>query len=174
MNDKPTFYSVTTQLCECGYLQRAADEPGNPIEFIKEMNEFVFTYGDYPGGKANLAIYHCPWCGGVAPQSKRDQLFVTVSREEKDRLAEVLRPIKTIEDAITKFGNPDFEGSFSTTYQESESMPPTTVCGRRITYYDLSEVADVCFLERADGKAGWTIEGKDKRRIGKTDHAGPA
>jgi hypothetical protein len=44
----------------------------------------------------------------VAPESKRPLLFAVISRDEECRLAELLRPIQTINDAIEKLGTPDF------------------------------------------------------------------
>lgn len=54
-----TYASVTDVSCECGYLQRSADDPDVPIEFDQETNEFHFCKGG-----ATLIIYRCPFCGG--------------------------------------------------------------------------------------------------------------
>src|SRR5262245_4848327 len=89
---KPTFASVTEEPCECGYLSDAANDPDSPIAFDAELNEYNFQYpspcggGACEGDKALLRIYHCPFCGGAAPQSKRDLLFTVISAEEQRRL----------------------------------------------------------------------------------------
>ena len=68
MARRPTFASVTSEPCTCKYLQKAAEDPDNPIEFDERTKGYLYTYADYQGGeKATLIIYHCPFCGGVAP-----------------------------------------------------------------------------------------------------------
>jgi hypothetical protein len=161
MQDKPTSSSVTTVPCECGYLQRAADDSDNPIEFEKDTNEFHFTYAEpSDGNKATLMIYHCPFCGGAAPKSKRDLLFAHVSREERERLATLLKPLKTIEDTLDTLGVPDHDGYSVTEDQSHGELPPNIVYNRLLRYSGLSEVADVCISECFDGTVRWTLQGK--------------
>lgn len=174
---KPTHSSVTELACECRYLENAADDPASPIIFDERTGEFQFEYhetrqsrlkhlssalwGDRP--YATLIIYHCPFCGGAAPESKRDLLFEIIPREEEARLAEQLKPIKTIDDAIRLLGKPDFEGHVGLHKPESENQPSTIEHHRDIRYYDLSGVADVWITERADGTAHWQLQGKLKK-----------
>ena len=85
---KPTFASVTEQPCTCGFLERQADDPASPIVFDARLNEYHFEYpspcagGDCPTAKAEMMIYHCPFCGGAAPVSKRASLFTAFTPEE--------------------------------------------------------------------------------------------
>jgi hypothetical protein len=70
---RPTRASVTEVACTCGYLQRCADRSELPIVYDKAMNEFHFVWSS--GNERNyLLIYHCPFCGGAAPQSNRTLL----------------------------------------------------------------------------------------------------
>ena len=77
MSGVTTFASVTEQPCACGYLQREADDVASPIVFDATMNEYHFEYpspcanGACDAAKARMVIYHCPFCGGLAPPSKR-------------------------------------------------------------------------------------------------------
>lgn len=164
-DDKRTSASVTNTPCACGYLQEAADDPINPIEFDQRTNEFQFRYwedqcGPEGGCRATLLIYHCPFCGGAAPKSKRDLLFAKIPRAEEARLAELFAPIRTLADAIERFGTPDFDGHSVTRTREREDEPPKTVYQRDIRYEGLSDVADVCITEGTDGKAYWSLQGK--------------
>jgi hypothetical protein len=127
-DDKPTFASVTHTPCTCGYLQEAADDPANPIEFDQETNEFQFKYRDRQCDSQDicqgmLVIYHCPFCGGAAPKSKRHLLFAKIPQAEEARLASLLTPIRTVSDAIEKFGSPDFDDYSVTRSRESEDPP---------------------------------------------------
>jgi hypothetical protein len=152
---KQTYASVTDKPCTCKYLQNAADDPDNPIEFDVRTAEFHFVYGDNM-----LVIYHCPFCGGAAPESKRALLFTQIPHAEQERLQELLREVKTIDDAIRKFGKPDLEDVSISKFQEREEVAPRVEPHRTIRYEDLSDVADVCIAERLDGQIYWCLLGK--------------
>jgi hypothetical protein len=92
---KPTPRSVTTVACKCGWLERAADEPVNPVSFDERMAQYQLRHTD--GGFSRL--YHCPWCGGAAPLSKRSSFFATVPSAEWRRLAALTANVKTIEES---------------------------------------------------------------------------
>jgi hypothetical protein len=161
MSQKPTHASVTDEPCACDYLQTAADDPENPIEFDERTGEYQFRYFDQHGRCGGmLIIYHCPFCGGTAPLSKRKLLFEVVPRTEAERLAELLNPIATFDGAINKFGAPDFDSFTVSQLGEKEGEPPVTKYRREIRYHHLSEVADICISEHEDGKVRWHIQGK--------------
>ena len=83
---KRTHSSVTKKLCCCGYLERAGLDPESPIDFDTRTNEYQFKYMVAGGkGEGSLIIYHCPFCGGAAPESLRDALFETVTVSERQR-----------------------------------------------------------------------------------------
>jgi hypothetical protein len=68
-------------------LEREANDPDSPIAFDKELNEFNFEYSTAgTERKAQWRIYHCPFCGGAAPESKRRALFASISDAEERRL----------------------------------------------------------------------------------------
>lgn len=152
---KRTYASVTEEPCTCGYLQNAADDPDNPIVFDARTAEYQFSYVG-----AMLVIYHCPFCGGAAPESKRDLLFAHISEAEQNRLLELLSDIQTIDDAIQKFGTPDFEGVSTSKYPEGEGEAPRIEPHRSIRYGNLSDVAEVWITERPDGKIYARLQGK--------------
>lgn len=158
---KPTYASVTEQACTCNYLQQAADDPDNPIVFHERTGEFHFTYQEPDHeGRSMLVIYHCPFCGGAAPESKRALLFAVIPRSEEERLAEILMPIKTIKDALESLGTPDFDGFIGSRQYERDDQPPTREHRRQIRYERLSEIADVWIDESRDGRAFWQLQGK--------------
>ncbi len=152
---KPTHPSVTKELCTCDYLQNAADDPHNPITFDVDTAEYQFSYDE-----AMLVIYHCPFCGGAAPESKRHLLFAQISDTEESRLANLLHGIVTIGDARQKLGKPDFEGTSTTKYPEKEDEAPRIQHHRNIRYHNLSDVAEIGFTERPDGTIFWQLQGK--------------
>lgn len=161
MEEKPTYASVTDQECSCNYLRNAAEDPDNPIIFETRTNEYQFTYqhGDEEG-RAMLVIYHCPFCGGTAPRSKRALLFAAISQAEEFRLAEKLEPIKTLADAIAILGEPDYDGYSTSKMPEEEGTPPKVKRFRDIRYEGLSDVASVWITERSDQTIYWTLHGK--------------
>ena len=168
MDERRTFASVTTAPCGCGYLDRAADDPAVPIAFDGRAGEFQFRYGEPGGdGPSSLILYHCPFCGGAAPPSRRHLLFAVIPRDEEDRLADLLRPVKTLRSAIRRLGTPDRDDPAGTrvTTPESAASPPTTRHHRTLTYDRLSDVATVRIRERPDGRAAWDLSGKPINRI---------
>jgi len=147
--------------CTCDYLQRAADDPIRPIVFDPTTNEYQFQYRDEDGRIiGTLIIYHCPYCGGAAPKSKRELLFALIPPDEEARLASLMAPIETMNDALTTLGAPDFDDYCVSSYPEDGDTPPVTLYRRLIRYYRLSKIADVAITERSDGKVNWQLEGK--------------
>jgi hypothetical protein len=163
---KPTSASVTTEPCRCGYLQRAADDPGSPVVFDSDSNEYNFRG---PGSAAaedprfvTVRIYHCPFCGGAAPSSKPRLQFVVISQGEQQRLLQLLDGIRTLDDAIRVLGPPeeDTPHGVTETHPEEESAAPTVRSCRTLTYRGLSETADVCILDRQGDRVGVILQGK--------------
>ncbi|MFH1269086.1 MAG: hypothetical protein ABIK89_25445 [Planctomycetota bacterium] len=161
MSHKRTHASVTDEPCDCGYLQQAADDPDNPIVFDEETSEYQFTYHE-PGheGLSMLVIYHCPFCGGAAPESKRSLLFAVISRSEQARLSEQLSRIGSIEDALDIFGEPQLDDFSVASTPSREDDPPAIHHLRALLYDHLSDVANVRITERPDGRIHWSLEGK--------------
>jgi hypothetical protein len=153
---KPTHASVTEEPCTCDYLQNAADDPGNPIVFDAQTAEYQFSYDD----GAMLVIYHCPFCGGAAPESKRALLFEQIPEAEQERLGKLLHGITTIDAAIKKFGKPDFEGVSTSKHPERQDKPPRIEHHRDIRYHNLSDIAEIWITERPDGSIYWHLQGK--------------
>lgn len=152
---KRTHASVTEEPCTCNYLQNAADDPRKPITFDAQTSEYQFVYGG-----AMLVIYHCPFCGGAAPESKRSLLFAQISAAEEKRLATLMQGVDTIDDALREFGKPDFEGVSRTRHPEQKDEAPRIQHHRDIHYHSLSDVAEIWITERPDGKIFWQLQGK--------------
>src|SRR5947209_1768445 len=95
----------TVPQCDCGWLEQAADDPSFPVAFDTRLNEYQFVRSGETEGRG--PIYHCPFCGGSAPKSKRESLFAHLSTEELLRLSELTKDLSTVSDAIAKFGPPD-------------------------------------------------------------------
>jgi hypothetical protein len=165
---KPTFASVTDQPCECGYLQHAADDPDSPIVYDARLNEFNIEYpcasgdGDCEGAKSMLRIYHCPFCGGVAPESKRDLLFAAITIEEQNRLGELLAGITTLDEATRRLGNPDRDEPAGVTQEtpEDNGHPSIIEWFRSIVYCGLSDTAEVHITDFREKGVGIRLQGK--------------
>ena len=117
-------FSKTDELCDCNTLQEAADNPLLPIEFDSQVNEFHLVYKD--GSQGHSILYHCFFCGGKAPESKRHLLFATISEDERFRLRELTKPLKTLDDVLAEFGKPDQdrEDGIMIMLLETEDNPP--------------------------------------------------
>ncbi|MEM8672185.1 MAG: hypothetical protein AAGG48_32015 [Planctomycetota bacterium] len=152
---KRTFASVTTTPCTCNYLQDAADHRDSPIHFDANNAEYHFTFDDH-----KLIIYHCPFCGGAAPESKRDKLFADIPFDEQSRLAKLLEPIDSIDAAIDALGKPDYDGFVNGKHRDADGDSPRLSRQRTIRYERLSDTAQVWVTEIPGGKAHWQLQGK--------------
>lgn len=165
---KRTFASLTNELCRCGYLQQQADDPRSPIVFDRKLNEYNYVYpcapgdGDCEGSKSMLRIYHCPFCGGVAPESKRDLLFAVITAEEEQRLTELVRGITSLDDAVRVLGLPDRDEPRGATQRmpEQEGQPPAIDSFRVLIYSGLSETAEVSITDYRDRGLSVRLQGK--------------
>jgi hypothetical protein len=165
---KPTHVSVTQEPCACRYLERAADDPRSPITYDPELDEYNFEYPSpcadaaCGAGKASLRIYHCPFCGGAAPPSKRGLLFAVVAPAEERRLYKLLGGIKTLDEALQTFGPPDDDNPYGLTERgpEREATGPTVESFRTLRYSGLSESADVHIAESRTGGVHFWLQGK--------------
>jgi hypothetical protein len=163
MSHKPTSSSVTEAPCTCNYLQSAVDDPDNPIAFDDSTGEFQFRYSH--GKRADsdpgmLILFHCPFCGGAAPKSKRDLLFARIENGEVDRLAELLAPIQTLADVLKVLGTPDTDAFGTSRTDESGNRPSTVERHRHLVYGRLSDTADVWFQVMRDKTVHWQLHGK--------------
>jgi hypothetical protein len=163
MKDRPTYASVTAEPCTCKYLANAADDPRIPIFFDERTHEYQYTYQESEcSGLSTLVIYHCPFCGGTAPASKRHLLFHVIPHEEEDRLAAMLSPIRTIREALERLGSPDHDDPQGEIRreQETDESPSSMRWFRALTYRCLSSAADVRITERDDGTVYTVLQGK--------------
>src|ERR1700681_961480 len=101
MTHRRTYASVTKTVCTCMYLGQAADDPRSPIVFDADTGEYQFTYQEPEcTGPSSLVIYHCPFCGGAAPESKRHLRFAVIPAAEEQRLIALLAPVRSGHDAL--------------------------------------------------------------------------
>ena len=132
----PTFASVTDAPCRCGYLRSAANDSRLPIIFDQPTGEYHFRYRETDGdADSYLVIYHCPFCGGAAPKSKRALLFHLIPPDEERRLTKLLDGVTSLRMAIRKLGKPDYDNRRGMGVEIAERPRhrhrPACVCRRR-------------------------------------------
>jgi len=161
---KPWRWSVTSIPCKCDQLQRAAAEPEDAIAFDEEMHEYHITS---PRG-GYLVIFHCPFCGGVAPRSKREERFATVSHAEAARLEALTSRLRTVKAAIAALGKPasDVPNGVRTYSRPTSKTPSQITSYRMLTFTGLSSVADVDLIDYGVQGLRFSFRGKylGKRR----------
>ena len=151
-------FSKTEEPCDCGTLQNAADDPNLPIEFDEKLNEFHLVYGN----KGQFNLYHCFFCGGKAPDSKRYLLFATLSDEERHRLIKLTKSLKTLGETIATLGEPDRDDDAGAIvgFPETEDSPPKEQAYRVLVYENLSDVANVNVTVYPNERVGVWFVGK--------------
>lgn len=78
-------WSVTKTPCSCGTLEREAEDPDSPVTFDRESRCYSFVCQlALPEGPSpfSLLIYHCPFCGGVAPKAGYSGACHVIPRRE--------------------------------------------------------------------------------------------
>jgi hypothetical protein len=167
--EKPTFASVTDEPCRCGYLEQAADDPKSPIRYDPLVGEYQFEFrspctgGTCPEAKAHLTMYHCPFCGGAAPPSKRGTLFTNIADQEAARLYRLLDGVDTLEEVVRALRPPDYdrEGGLTVREPEKDGKPPRLRTYRTLRYTRLSDTADVeVYADPAKGNVQVCLAGK--------------
>jgi hypothetical protein len=54
------------------------DNVDTPIMFSRKFDEYGLKVWD--GGTSSILIKHCPWCGEILPESKRDKWFKEIEK----------------------------------------------------------------------------------------------
>jgi hypothetical protein len=167
--EKPTFASVTIEPCSCGFLEQAANDPKLPIRFDPSVGEYNFeftirrTWKICPDAKAQLRIYHRPFCVGAAPPSKKETLFARISDEEAARLYRMFHGMRTLEKVVRAVGPPDEDIPRGVTVRqpEKEGNAPRLRSYRTLHYTHISHSADVhVYADPADGDVHVALTGK--------------
>lgn len=137
-------FSKTEEPCDCDTLQQAADNPHLPIEFDTVLNEFHLVY-DVNGGKGHFNIWHCPLCGGKAPESKRALMFATMTDAERQRLLNLTKHLKTLDEVFASLGKPDKDDAAGIILMMpgTEHSPSKEQAYRSLVYENLSNIADI-------------------------------
>jgi hypothetical protein len=141
-----------------------AAEPDNSIRFDEATGEYNFIT---PNGGA-LDIYHCPFCGGVMPRSKRTELFAYVTDAEVDRLEKLTRKVKSVKNALRVFGPPDRDEPRGLRVRDPARgrSAPRIASYRVLTFARLSDTADVELADCGPEGIRFSFKGKYLGRKG--------
>jgi hypothetical protein len=152
--------------CKCGYLEREANHADSPIRFDPKLNEYHFIHRTSTSAEAMMMIYHCPFCGGRTPKSLRANLFHRITHAELQRLCDLTKNMRTMQDVTTAFGRPDFDhpSGMVVTTPERDGKPETTKSYPEMIYTKLSEFADVHITVYPTDKVGISFEGKGVKK----------
>ena len=152
--------------CKCGFLEQQANHPDSPIRFDSKLNEYHFIHPTSTGGEAKMMIYHCPFCGGRAPKSRRDELFDRLTHAEQHRLCELTKSMRTIQDVAAAFGEPDIRQAIGmvVTTPERDGKPEMTQSYPVMIYTKLSEIANVHVTDYPTDRVGITFQGKGVKK----------
>jgi hypothetical protein len=148
--------------CKCGFLELHANHPDSPIRFDPKLNEYHIIHRTSTSEEAMMMIYHCPFCGGRAPKSRRDELFHRLTHAEQQRLCELTKAMRTVQDVTTAFGEPDIRqpiGMVAIT-PEKDGQPERTQSYPVMIYTKLSETANVHVTVYPTDKVAISFQGK--------------
>jgi hypothetical protein len=163
--NKPTFASVTNELCTCGTMQRCSQDPAIPITYSVDTGDYQLEFRLAGGECGHMVLYHCPFCGGCLPQQPPDVKFNVLSIDERTRLLKITHGINSIEAALERLGKPDYDLPSGLIYDgktKDGTLPRTTV-HRVLRYCNLSRQADVCITEMERGHTSIAFQVKAKQ-----------
>jgi len=148
--------------CKCGFLEREANHADSPVRFDAKLNEYHFIHRMSTGEEAMMMIYHCPFCGGRAPKSRRGDLFHRLTHAEQRRLSGLTKDLRTVQDVAMAFGEPDIRQPIGMmqTIPERDGKPETTQSYPVMIYTKLSETADVHVTIYPADRVGISFQGK--------------
>jgi len=150
--------------CECGWLERAANDPSMPIGFDSQVNEYYLRAGTPGGVEAQHIIKFCPTCGGDAPVSHRGSLFEVIRPEETVRLQQSWANLRNRDDVVRAWGPPDehIPNGFGETEPARDGKPPRTVSFDVMRYNNQSATAVVDVVLCAGDRVIFTYHTKPK------------
>ena len=137
--------------CDCGTLERLSKEPETPIGYDAELNEYYLRGRDGRGGGL---IYHCLFCGGRTPKSRRAALFAHVTHAERMRICDIVQNLRTLPDVLAALGPPDLDQPIGGASTQPGEGGRTDFC-RTLTYEGLSPTVDLKVSVHPDGTIGF-------------------
>ena len=63
--------NLSAPLCDCGLLKGLSQIEKSPILFDERLNEYRIRGWDFRGEPTEWMVYHCFFCGGRTPESRR-------------------------------------------------------------------------------------------------------
>jgi hypothetical protein len=154
-------HGKTKEPCDCGVISAMLNNPSSGLT----LEDNTFLLGD------QWHVYHCPFCGGLLPHSRKPIWYPQLTDNERVRLEQLVEGITTAEEAIQRIGPPDYDalvdvddlnvqysgGGLAKLWTDSEELPKKC---RNVKYYNLSETADIEFYFYVDDVADYRIEVK--------------
>jgi hypothetical protein len=134
------------EICCCGWLERGAADPADPIVFDASLREFQLVCAGENLPVQNKVIRFCPFCGGRAPQSVRAEMLPSVPASERLRLLGLVRGVSSLEHAIELLGAPDSDDPHGSAGTRADGEFGTM---RTLSYRRLSVHAEVLLIDRA-------------------------
>jgi len=153
----------TAPECDCRVLERLSKEPKVPVVYDPELNEYLIQTAD---GLNKVKMHHCFFCGGWLPKSRRDELFMHITDEERTRLWAVLKDIRTLPDLLTALGPPDRDDPMGIAEgRRADDGGDRTTYYRRLTYCGLSPTAEVHAVLHLDDRVQYSFWPKPADKV---------
>jgi hypothetical protein len=147
-------HDKTKEACDCGVISAMLNDPDSGLT-LGEDNTFLLA--------GQWLVYHCPFCGGLLPHSRKPIWYPQLTDDERARLQQLVEGITTAEEAIQRLGPPDYDAFMGVhesingrlVYNEELSKK-----NRNVEYYNLSEHANIEFYFHVDYGVECRIEVK--------------
>lgn len=138
--------------CDCGVISAMLNDPTSGLT-LGEDNTFLLA--------GQWCVYHCPFCGGLLPHSRKPIWYPRLTDDERARLQQLVEGIATAEEAIRRLGPPDYDALIDVYESINDSLVHneelSTKC-RNVEYYNLSEHANIEFYFHVDYGVEYRLE----------------
>jgi hypothetical protein len=154
--------------CDCGTLENLSKEPETPIGYDAELNEYYIRGRN---GRGRILIYHCLFCGGRTPKSRRAALFAHVTQAERTRIWGIVQNLQTLPAVLATLGPLDLDQPIGGSTTLPGEGGRTDFC-RTLTYEGLSTTVDLKVSVHPDGTIGFMYWPKPLEKTGSGEPAG--
>ena len=154
--------------CDCGVLEGLSKEPEAPVGYYAELHEYYLRSHN---GLGKHPIYHCLFCGGRTPKSRRETLFAHVTDAERRRIWGIVQNLETLPAVLAALGPPDLDQPIGGTSTLPGEGGRTDFC-RTLTYEGLSPTVDLKVSVHPDGTIGFMYWPKPIEKAAPVEPAG--
>ncbi|MBI2899851.1 MAG: hypothetical protein HYY17_06685 [Planctomycetes bacterium] len=149
--------------CRC--IARALAAPASPLRYDERLNEYHLVWESDDKTRRTMIVRYCPFCAIRMPESKRGELFHTVSEDEAAAVRLRIGGATTEAEIVAALGPPDrvleLDQIHGGTWWEGFEAPAFKTV-KQLDWLNLGRTIVFTLQVDADGKIQWIFGPKPK------------